>query len=174
MLRTFERRGPAHKRCLDCNRENCAAWVALFCGGCNRTFWIEQSFLDSFWCNSCAFGHDFLSWQSELRQQTNLNIFEALQLFESGEQKILAYYRWELNHVIRRVEAQNKSQILSVRCRSRVPLTQHSQIGPLAGDPDQELDNCLKAIQQLNLGDSEKVRIDGKRIVKRRKRRKRR
>lgn len=160
VLSTFYIKGPAEERCLECRNPRCAAWVALYCGGCGRTFWLEQSGIWDLWCETCRYGYTWeRNWQRELRRQTGLDTVSALSLFESLEQKILAYYWWEVQCIVKRVDAQSKSYIATARCRQLVPLTQHSVIGPFKGDPDKALDSCIGTFQRLGLQKLGSVRL---------------
>ncbi|KAL9852398.1 uncharacterized protein GJ701_004829 isoform 2-T2 [Geothlypis trichas] len=159
-LSSFHIRGPAKENCLECNSPYCAAWVALCCGGCDKTFWVDQSLLFHLWCKTCNYRHTWEhNWEWALRNQTGLDTASALNLYESHEQKILAYYRWEVQHILKRVKAQSASYIASVRCRKLVPLTQRSVVGPVRGDPNQALDNCIRRLQRCGLQVSGTVRL---------------
>ncbi|KAM7000968.1 synaptonemal complex protein 1-like [Passerculus sandwichensis] len=78
-LLTFHIKEPARERCLECRSPCCAAW------------------------HDYTWGED---WQRELRRQMGLGMALALDLYESPEQKILAYYRWEVQCIVKRVKAQ--------------------------------------------------------------------
>lgn len=156
-------RWPRGNKCLECDNQDCAAWAALRCGGCNQTFWIEQSLITNLWCNGCAFQHYNTTWESELQAKTGLRTQLAVQLFKTVEQKILAYLRWELEQVVYRITAQNQSSILAVRCRKRIPISQHSIVGPLRGDPEEELDLLLQRLKGLRVRKLGQVRLKGTR-----------
>lgn len=172
-LSTFRLTNPAKEHCLDCHDPNCAAWIALRCGGCNRTFWLEQSLLWELWCHACEQEHRWgHSWQEELRRQTGINPYIALSLYESPEQKILAYYRWEVQCVVKRIKVQSKSRIIAVRCRKVVPLTQRSVVGPFEGSPERALDCCIEKLQTLSLQEAGPVKVGATRLKTDKKRKK--
>lgn len=130
---------------------------------------MDQLSLFRLWCDTCNHRHNWeYNWEWALRNATGLNTASALGLYESHEQKILAYYRWEVQCILKRVKAQSASYIASVRCRKLVPLTQHSIVGPIKGDPNQALDNCIKRLQGCGLQVSGTVRLktDKKKKVK--------
>ncbi|RLW04367.1 hypothetical protein DV515_00005903 [Chloebia gouldiae] len=81
-LYLYKRKTPERHSCLDCKRADCAAWIALQCGGCS-------------------------------------------QLFESPEQKVLPYYRWQFNHTLTRIQA-NTTTAVTEQLAQDVDALRHS------------------------------------------------
>ncbi|XP_027528979.1 uncharacterized protein LOC113962424 [Neopelma chrysocephalum] len=79
------------------------------------------------------------TWEQELFQIQQRQLH-----FESIEQKILAYCRWALEIEIHRLESQEKTHILQVRCSRKVPLRFFTSVGPFRGSPDQALAEAVQ------------------------------
>lgn len=128
--------------CCACNNIDCFAWIAFKCGGCKKTYWVEQRTVGLLWCWTCA--SQWMRFDSDraLQQFTGLPGNRGLQLFESIEQLILAFLRWEIKHQTKRFEIIRESEIVSVRCQRKVPLMQRSMV-PVETDPEADLDLCI-------------------------------
>lgn len=156
--------------CCACEQPSCSAWIAIHCGGCNRRFWYDQRNLRQLWCNSCSFNWSLgLNWVTALQNYTGLPDRQGLTLYESAEQLVIAYVRWHLQHWRKRIDAVRTSYLIAARCRSQVPLTQSSFLGPFTVDPNIALDSCLESLRRLNIRRFGSVKLKEKKRRRRRR-----
>lgn len=147
--------------CWDCRTWGCYAWIAFKCGGCGQSYWYHQTQLVELWCGSCSH-----KWSPDNNRVQALREFtgivdptEALQRFESLEQRIVGYYAWTAQTIVKKVEAIAGSTILVARCQKGIPLTQTSIVGPLQTDPEQELSECIRQLRECGISTRDQARL---------------
>lgn len=150
--------------CCNCGNRDCEAFIALYCGGCERTYWQQQRITNELWCTSCVENNirrndDALA----LEQYTGQSYEQARLLFEAREQVVLAWCQWRIRCWAKQCQIITRSRILATRCCNQIPWYPpvHSRkrnsvpkiIGPLGrtSDPDQVLDNIIKRVQGLTI-----------------------
>lgn len=140
--------------CYACEKSGHNALLAIRCGGCDKQYWVNQSEVRSRWCLYCDNKSLWSSWWAELRQVTGiLDIEQALTIFESPEQKLLALWRWDAEHHIHRLKSQQKTQIIAYKCTLQLAQKTIENFNAawleFQGDPDIDFNQRELAISEL-------------------------
>lgn len=142
-------------KCFACKSWYCTAWVALVCGGCGKTYWREQSDLQTILlCSSCLSADARRdSWIPELERQFRLPYNRIRRLYEAPEQAILAWCRWRVDNWLIRCRIIKNSYIIAARCSHTVSCWNRGEeisVGP-GIDPEKLLDECTQRLKEISL-----------------------
>lgn len=140
--------------CCACGGSWCEAWVALKCGGCGDCSWVEQRTVFNLWCWRCQ--SDDLrnsNWGRALEKEAGVPYAQVRNLYETPEQLLLAWARWELTNWIKRQHIYANSHIIAARCRHKVPHLPWPRVGPVkpGTDPEEVLNQSIEEVKQLQI-----------------------
>lgn len=141
--------------CAACNNRLCSAWIAFKCGLCNRLFWANQLLIVELLCRRCL--SEVLrrrDWADAFERESGISIDRWQEVYDSPEQIILAWMRWEFRFLLWKRHILTNSHIVKAKCCSKVPLKDARWIGPIrqGQDPEQVLQNQIDNLRRLSIG----------------------
>lgn len=122
---------PYQSDCISCFARDHFAWVKIYCGSCNKQWWVYQTnFSRGLWCHNCSFDWNRESPQQALTAITGDNIRNSLARIENREDLQLRELAWQVQHFAKRILANRHSGILDARCSHDIHIPTAWQIPP--------------------------------------------
>lgn len=119
------------KYCLHCRCDNHSAWVKLWCGGCEKIFWLSQDNLHrGRWCLSCSFAWQRASPQRALAELVGEPFHLAVLKIENREDLHLRWLAWRVRQAVKRAVATSNSAIIATICDTHVRVPKMWQVPP--------------------------------------------